>query len=52
MFAEWVAIGVAFGVKAFFAVFIFGLLALLLLGLLGIISSIAKWLGDGNEPRI
>ena len=37
-FAEWVAAGAAFGIKAFFAVFIFLLCCLIVLGLMAIVS--------------
>ena len=38
MFAEWVAVGAAIGVKAFFAVFTFGLMALLVLSFVAALS--------------
>ena len=45
-FYEWVAVGAAFGIKAFFAVFTFALIIGAVLGLLGLIARVVK--GD-NE---
>jgi hypothetical protein len=38
MIVEWIAAGAAFGIKAFFAVFIFLLCCLIVLGLMAIVS--------------
>lgn len=46
MFAEWVTVGVAFGIKAFFAVFVFVLCAGLALGFLALLARIIG--GDGE----
>jgi hypothetical protein len=45
-FYEWVAQGAAFGIKAFFAVFVFALVCLAVLGLLSLIASV---FGGGKE---
>ena len=45
-FADWVTEGAAFGIKAFFAVFVFALVCLAVLGLL---SLIARGFGGGKE---
>ena len=45
-FADWVTEGAAFGIKAFFAVFVFALVCLAVLGLL---SLIARVFGGGKE---
>ena len=39
-FAEWVAAGAAFGIKAFFAVFVFALCCCPVLGVLAIVARI------------
>ena len=39
-FAEWVAAGAAFGIKAFFAVFVFFLCCATVLGVLAIVARI------------
>ena len=39
-FAEWVAAGAAFGIKAFFAVFVFALCCCTVLGVLAIVARI------------
>ena len=51
MFYEWVAAGAAFGIKAFFAVVVFFLIAGGLIGLVGLIAGLA---GNGKEddPRV
>ena len=49
MFAAWVTSGTQIGMTAFFAVFVFALLAVVALGVLGLIASIAKWMGDGKD---
>ncbi len=48
MFIEWVAAGAAFGVEAFFAVFVFLLCAGVMLGLAGIIGGFFK-AGSGED---
>ncbi len=45
-FAEWVATGAAFGIKAFFAVFVFLLCAGVVLGLLALLGQL---LGGDEE---
>ena len=45
-FVEWVAAGAAFGIKAFFAVFVFLLCAGVVLGLLALFGWV---LGGGEE---
>lgn len=49
MFAEWISKGVEIGMTGFFAVFVFALMAVVALGVLGLIASIAKWMGDGKD---
>ena len=44
-FVEWVAAGAAFGIKAFFAVFVFLLCAGVVLGLLALLG----WALGGDE---
>jgi hypothetical protein len=39
-FADWVAAGAAFGIKAFFAVFVFALCCATVLGILSVLISI------------
>ena len=52
MVAEWVTAGVAFGVKAFFAVFIFGVLALAVLAIVAIIGNLMKGEPEDEKPDI
>ena len=40
MFAEWVTIGTAIGIKAFFAVFVFALCCATVLGVLAIVARV------------
>lgn len=49
MMNEWILAGCVFGIKAFFAVFIFLMLGVALVGLLGLLAGIAKRLGDGGD---
>lgn len=49
MFYEWVSAGAQFGVEAFFAIFVFLMICGLVLGLLGLLATIAKALGDGEK---
>lgn len=49
MFAKWVSVGAIIGIKAFFAIAVFGLLCLGLFGFLGLLASIARWAGDGKD---
>lgn len=46
---EWILAGCAFGIKAFTAVCVFGVLCVALIGLLGLLVGIAKRLGDGGD---
>lgn len=45
MISEWIAEGSAFGFKAFFALFVFGVCVMAVLGLIAMIGSIA---GNGK----
>lgn len=47
-FAEWAAAGAIIGVKAFFAVFVFLMFVILILGLFAVIMSIFQ-VGSGNN---
>ena len=44
---DWIAAGAAFGIKAFFAVVVFALCALAVLGLVGVLAKVFG--GDGDE---
>jgi hypothetical protein len=47
-FAEWVAAGAAFGIEAFFAVFVFALCCATVLGVLALVGSLVGGDGDGE----
>ena len=47
-FAEWVAAGAAFGIEAFFAVFVFLLCSGVVLGVLALVGSLVGGDGDGD----
>ena len=47
-FADWVAAGAIFGIKAFFAVVTFGLFALALLGFVAVLGAVTKRGDDSN----
>ena len=48
MFAEWVTQGVAFGVKAFFAVFIFAIICILIYGFIALVGA---FMGGGADAK-
>ena len=48
-FAEWVAAGAAFGIKAFFAVFVFFLCCATVLGVLSMVASVFRGRDDGMD---
>jgi hypothetical protein len=50
-FAEWVAAGAAFGIKAFFAVFVFALCCATVLGILTAIASVFGGREDDMDRR-
>lgn len=49
MFSEWVTVGVAFGIKAFFALFVFALCAGVALGLMALLARILGGAEDDEE---
>lgn len=49
MFAEWVTKGAAFGIEAFFALVTFGLIALAVLGFVGVIAKAVTPKKDGDK---
>ena len=49
MMNDWILAGCAFGIKAFSAVMVFGVLCVALIGVLGLIASIIKFTGDEND---
>ena len=48
-FADWVAAGAIFGIKAFFAVVTFGLFALALLGFVAVLGAVTGKGGDKDD---
>lgn len=52
MFYEWVAAGAAFGIKAFFAVVVFFLIAGGLIGLVGLIAGLLGGIEKEDDPRV
>jgi hypothetical protein len=48
-FAEWVAAGAAFGIKAFFAVFVFALCCATVLGVLTALAGVFGGRDDGVD---
>jgi hypothetical protein len=50
VFAEWVTAGAAFGIKAFFAVAVFGMFCVAIIGMIGLLSSVIKGAED-DKPK-
>lgn len=48
VFSDWIAAGAAFGIKAFFALFVFALCCCAVLGLIGVL---ANAIGVTHESR-
>lgn len=50
-FADWVTIGASIGIKGFFAVAVFLAFCAAILGLIGLLSNVAKGVDDGDEKH-
>lgn len=51
MFYEWVAVGAIFGIKAFFAIFMFGVCVSVILGFMFILAALGQRMTDKNDKK-